>query len=221
LNTPGSQDVLLVLISYLLGAIPFSHLIARWRAGIDIREHGEGNAGARNVYHVVGPGWGVLVSILDVAKGLTAYLIADRLAAYRSTVLICGVVAPLGHGFSPFLRFRGGKGVATTTGYLLGFYPLSTLTGGALLGLAYWYTRDMNVALVVGISGVIFTPPLFGAPLWAVPYILCLFLLLGVKKIIDRAHERAVWARTPWDEGQPGFHQEQAKEMNEQAEIGR
>jgi len=204
-------DMLLVLVSYLIGGIPFSHLIARWRAGVDIRERGEGNVGARNVYHVVGPAWGALAAFLDVAKGLAVYLIARRLAISSTTVLVCGFAAPLGHNFSPFLHFQGGKGVATTTGFLLGYSPLSTLAGALLIVLAYLITRDMNKALVIGIPAIIFLPPLFGARLWTPLYVLCLFLLLAVKKVIDAPHERVVWAQDPWREGQPGFHKEPAE----------
>lgn len=208
MDTLHRQDILFVLMAYSLGAIPFSYLIARWRAGVNIRERGEGNVGARNVYHVVGPVWGVLASLFDVGKGLAVYLVADRWALSPTTVLICGFAAPLGHNFSPFLRFRGGKGVGTTMGFLLGFLPSSTLAGGILVTLAYLLTRDLNKALVLGIPGVILLPPVFGAPLWTVPYILCLFLLLAVKKIIDMPHERAIWARDPWQRGRPGFHPE-------------
>ena len=202
------HEAAIIFLAYFLGAVPFSYLIARWRAGINIREHGEGNVGARNVYHVVGPIWGVLAGVLDVGKGLVAYLAADRMAIHPGTVLACGFAAPLGHNFSPFLGFQGGKGVATTMGFLLGFQPLSTLTGAALIIAAYLLTHDLNKALVLGIPGVIFTPPLFGAPLWTVPYTLFLFLSLAVKKAIDLPHEREVWARDPWKEGRPGFHPE-------------
>ena len=214
MNALHNWDIFSVLIAYLLGAVPFSHLIARWRVGTNIRERGEGNVGARNVYHVVGPAWGVLASLLDTGKGLAAYLVADRLALSSTAVLICGFAAPLGHNFSPFLRFRGGKGVATTMGFLLGFLPFSTLSGGLLVALVYFLTHDLNKALVLGVPGVILLPPVFGAPLWMVPYVLCLFLLLAVKKVIDMPHERAIWARDPWARGQPGFHPESPKETS-------
>jgi glycerol-3-phosphate acyltransferase PlsY len=214
MNALHNWDIFSVLIAYLLGAIPFSHLIARWRVGINIRERGEGNVGARNVYHVVGPAWGVLASLLDTGKGLAAYLVADRLALSPTAVPICGFAAPLGHNFSPFLRFRGGKGVATTMGFLLGFLPFSTLSGGLLVALVYFLTHDLNKALVLGMPGVILLPPVFGAPLWTVPYVLCLFLLLAVKKAIDMPHERAIWARDPWVRGRPGFHAESPEETS-------
>jgi glycerol-3-phosphate acyltransferase PlsY len=216
-NALHSQDIMPILIAYLLGAVPFSYLIANWRAGVNIYEHGEGNVGARNVYHVVGPTWGVLAALLDVGKGLAAYLLAERLAYSSTAVLVCGFAAPLGHNFSPFIRFRGGKGVSATMGFLLGFSPLSTLAGGGLTSLAYFLTRDANKALVLGIPGVILLPPVFGKPLWTAPYILCLFLLLAVKKVVDRSHEQMVWARDPWKEGRPGFHPESVGEMDPEA----
>jgi glycerol-3-phosphate acyltransferase PlsY len=205
-----TRNLLVLLMSYLLGGIPFSYLVARLRAGINIRERGEGNVGARNVYHVVGPAWGALAALLDTGKGLAVYLIANQLEVPQPTILLCGLAAPLGHNFSPFLRFRGGKGVSATMGFLFGFLPRSTLSGAALIILAYFITRDVNKALVLGIPGVVLLPLVFGAPLWTAAYMLCLFLLLGVKKIIDRPHERAVWARDPWDKGRPGFHGDSA-----------
>lgn len=206
MTAPTGRDALAVVLSYLLGAIPFSYLIARSRRGIDIRECGEGNVGARNVFHVVGPTWGVIAALLDVGKGWVAYQVADWLSISPSAVLVSGFAAPLGHGFSPFLRFRGGKGVATVTGYVLGLLPYSTLAGGLVFGLVYVFARDANKALVYGILGAIVLPPLFGAPLALVPYVLSLYLMLSIKKRLDRSHERAVWARDPWANGQPGFH---------------
>ncbi len=213
------HEFIVILLSYFLGAIPFSHLIARWRAGINIREHGEGNAGARNVYHVVGPLWGTLVAVLDVGKGLAAYLIASRMALDPTTVLVAGFAAPLGHGFSPFLRFRGGKGVATTVGFLLGLQPWPTLAGALLYGLAYFLLHDFNRAIVVGVVGVIFLPLLFGDSPRQVAYTLFLFLMLAVIKIIDHAHERAVWARDPWRSGSPGFHPEEPEVQPETRDM--
>lgn len=202
------SDLAAVLIAYLLGAIPFSYLVARWRSGIDIYEYGEGNVGARNVYHVVGPKWGVLAGVLDVSKGTAACLLARHLAISQTAFLATGFAVPIGHNFSPFLRFRGGKGVSATMGFLLGFLPLSTIAGGLWIGVMYLLFRDMNKAFNLGIPAVILLPPVFGAPLWTVPYVLSLFLLLAVKKIIDMPHEREVWAQRPWKEGRPGFHSE-------------
>jgi glycerol-3-phosphate acyltransferase PlsY len=215
------REVLVVLAAYLLGGIPFSHLVARWRAGIDIREHGEGNVGARNVFHVVGPCWGFLAGMLDVVKGLGAFLLGSRLASSETTVLLCGVAAPLGHGFSPFLGFRGGKGVAATLGFLLGFCTLPTLAGGLWVLLVYLVARDANAALNFGLPGVVLTPLLFGEPVWVAFYIVGLFVLLALKKIVDGPHERRVWARDPWEAGRPGFHPQPEGEADPEPEVCR
>lgn len=200
-----------VVLAYLLGSIPFAYIVTRWRTGLDIRYVGEGNVGGRNVFHVVGPRWGIVVAILDVGKGYVAYLISQGLGAPLWAVLVGGFAVAAGHGFPLFLRGRGGKGVSVSAGYLLGLAPVSTLAGGAVLGLAHYFLRDFNRSVGIGIGAIILSPPLFGYSPWLIPYALVLFLLLGVKKAIDRPHERRVWAEAPWQgDARPGFH----KEMN-------
>jgi len=124
-----------VLIGYLLGAIPFGLLVARSR-GIDIRLHGSGNIGATNVLRVLGKKWGILVFVLDALKGWLAVDLAMRwLPAGTHGAVLNGLVAAfacvLGHSFPVWLRFRGGKGVATTAGVLVSLMPLAA--GVALL----------------------------------------------------------------------------------------
>ncbi len=202
------RDIIIVLIAYLIGGIPFSYIVSRWGAGVDIRERGEGNVGARNVYHVTGRVWGTLAAILDLGKGVAVYFLASRLTSSTIAFLACGVAVGLGHNFSPFLRFRGGKGLSVTFGFLVSYLPWSTLAGMVTIIAAYLITGDINKALVVGIPIVVLLPPLFGVPWWTVLYVIGLFLLLAVKKVVDRQHEQEVWARDPWKEGQPGFQPE-------------
>ena len=203
-----SRDMIAVLVAYVIGGIPFSYIMSRLGAGIDIREHGEGNVGARNVYHVVGRSWGTAAAILDLGKGIGVFFLASGLTVSTVAFLACGVAVGLGHNFSPFLGFRGGKGLSVTIGFVACYLPWSTLIGICVIIAAYYFTRDINKALVVGIPLVVVLPPLFGAPWWTVPYVIGLFLLLAGKKIIDRAHEQAVWAAMPWSEGEPGFQPE-------------
>jgi glycerol-3-phosphate acyltransferase PlsY len=111
---------LMLLGSYIVGAVPFGLLVAKWWAGIDVREHGSRNIGATNVYRVVGKPAGILVFTLDVGKGLWPPLAAHALGLRTEWQLGAGFAAILGHNFSPFLGFRGGKGIATSLGVLLG-----------------------------------------------------------------------------------------------------
>lgn len=111
---------LLVAGSYLLGSIPFGILVARWLAGVDVREHGSGNIGATNVFRVAGRPAGIACLGLDVLKGLAPPLAASALGLAAGWQVAAGLAAIIGHGASPFLGFRGGKGVATSLGVLIG-----------------------------------------------------------------------------------------------------
>lgn len=118
-------SLMIILAAYLVGAIPFGYLVARWR-GVDILHAGSGNIGATNVVRVLGWRWGLLVFVLDFAKGaspvLAARLVPDEFDWPPDTLPVAaGVAAFLGHLFPVYLGFRGGKGVATSLGVLLGF----------------------------------------------------------------------------------------------------
>ncbi len=125
--------VLFVLIAaYLLGAVPFAVIIGRLFYGVDVREHGSGNAGATNVLRVLGAKAGAAVLVLDALKGLAAVLLASAVAPVEhgatthDWVLIgASFAAVLGHSYSPFLGFAGGKGVATAAGALLILVPVA------------------------------------------------------------------------------------------------
>ena len=119
-----------LLASYLLGAIPTSYLAARLFRGIDLREHGSRNLGATNLYRVLGWRFAIPVGLFDAAKGLVPVLVfAPRVSSSELFALVCGLVAVVGHVFSVFVGFKGGKGVATAAGVMLGLTP-------AALGIA-------------------------------------------------------------------------------------
>ena len=105
-----------ILIGYLLGGFPTAYLVSKWRLGKDIRSVGNRNPGAGNVSREVGRIFGVLVFIVDAAKGMAAIFVGQRLGAPDVAVYIAAFVAVLGHNFSPFLKFQGGKGAATAIG---------------------------------------------------------------------------------------------------------
>jgi len=127
--------VVLTGLAYLLGSVPFGLIIARSR-GVDIRKEGSGNIGATNVFRCVGRRWGIFAFILDALKGfIPAYFFPSlgELGSRLEWGLIFGSAAVLGHSFPVFLKFRGGKGVATSAGMLLGVVPVA-MAGG----LACW-----------------------------------------------------------------------------------
>ncbi len=128
------MEIIPVLISYLLGSVPFGYLIAKSFGIRDIREHGSGNIGATNVIRVIGPKAGVPVYILDIAKGAAAVLIGKQFySTYGSSVfsleiflLTCAIAAILGHIFPLFIKFKGGKGASTILGAVMVLMPLES-----------------------------------------------------------------------------------------------
>lgn len=161
--------VLLALVlagAFVLGAIPFGYLAGRMR-GVDLRAHGSGNIGATNTLRVLGVGPGLVVLLFDVLKGLVPVLIAKGLPALPGTEdgwpsAGAGLAAILGHTFSPFLRFKGGKGVATSLGVLIGLSPVVAGLSVALFLLVVAATRYVSLGSMVG---AVAQSALFFAPL--------------------------------------------------------
>jgi len=145
----------LVFGSYLLGSIPFGCLAGRL-AGTDIRQAGSGNIGATNVVRILGKGYGYPVFALDVLKGFGAVKISMLAAPGRppdwNSPEILGILAAmssvLGHMYPPWLKFKGGKGVATSAGALLALTPVATLIGVAIWMIVFWLTRYVSLASV-------------------------------------------------------------------------
>ncbi len=130
--------LLAIVLSYLAGAIPLGYVIGKLK-GINIRDHGSGNIGFTNALRVMGVGPGVLVLLADVGKGVAAVLAISQLGAMQSNALtpyireLCGGFAMAGHVWTVFLKFRGGKGVATSLGIFT-----SLFWQGGLISLAVW-----------------------------------------------------------------------------------
>lgn len=170
---------------YLLGSVPFGVLIGRLH-GVDLREHGSRNIGATNVGRVLGRPWGFLCFVLDAAKGAMPVLVAGLAggvlgrslsdgggvggpsSAELGWWLVVAAAALTGHMFSPFLGFRGGKGVATGFGALAAYWPLLGIP--ALLALAVWIAALM-VGRIVSLASVLaaVSLPLWVALLWGSP----------------------------------------------------
>jgi acyl phosphate:glycerol-3-phosphate acyltransferase len=143
-----SLEFIIVPAAYLLGSIPTGLLLARAFGGIDIRATGSGNIGATNVYRTLGKKVGVLTLIGDCLKGLIPVVVAKLLGLDDMWVAAAGVAAFIGHVYSLFLGFKGGKGVATALGVFLGTSPLSVLLALAVFVLVLWKSRYVSLASI-------------------------------------------------------------------------
>lgn len=136
----------LIGAAYLLGSVPFGLLLARLLGGVDVRRAGSGNIGATNVARTAGRAAGILTLVLDLAKGAAAPALALYVLQLPLWVgLLAGLAAILGHVFPLYLRFRGGKGVATAAGVFLAVTPLATAVAFGVFLLAFGIVRIVSV----------------------------------------------------------------------------
>lgn len=141
----------LMLAGYLIGSIPFSFLVARTR-GIDLRKVGSGNTGASNVWRAAGFRAFVVALVLDIFKGWLPTFLAHSIAGLSApAVIVVGLCAVLGHVYPIFMRFRGGKAVATTGGVILGFAPVLTLMAAVVWTIVYKLFKYPSVASMVDV----------------------------------------------------------------------
>lgn len=190
-----------IIISYLLGSIPVGYMLGRALKGIDVRQYGSGNFGATNVFRVISPTVGIAVLILDMLKGVIAVtVIADltlvRLVAFDPIFLrlILGVASVCGHNWTAFLKFKGGKGVATSAGALLGLsfkIPQFGLIAGLCLGiwiLTVLLTGFVSLASILAAFSLPFFLLIFDQPFKLLVFgvALCLFVVYRHKSNIRR-----------------------------------
>lgn len=192
------------LASYLLGAIPFGLLVARLK-GVDIRKVGSGNIGATNVFRSVGKGLGILTFALDVLKGYVPAglfpIVAQKAGFDGNTdvmAVACGLLAVAGHNWPVYLGFKGGKGIATSAGALLGFAPLAMGIGLATWLVVFGLTRYVSVGSIAACVVVA------GASWWVcvdrgllIPLVLTALCIVGVwrhrgniRRLIDGTEHR-------------------------------
>ena len=139
-----------LILSYLVGAIPTSYLAGRIFRGIDLRKHGSGNLGATNLYRTLGWKYAVPVGLFDIAKGaIPVVLVAPQVSASERVAVACGIAAVIGHVYSVFVRFRGGKGVATAAGVMLGLAPYAILALLVLWALIVFGTGYVSLGSIV------------------------------------------------------------------------
>lgn len=151
------MNILTLILSYLIGSISFALIIGKMFYKKDIRNYGSGNLGATNAYRVLGIKAGVLVAIADILKGTLACFLPLILSSTVNPI-ICGLLAILGHIFSVFASFKGGKAVATATGVFLFLTPLGVLVGFVVFVLTLLFTKYVSLSsMLAGIALFIYS----------------------------------------------------------------
>jgi glycerol-3-phosphate acyltransferase PlsY len=188
--------------AYLVGSIPAAYLIARMARGVDVRAEGEGNVGARNVFHVVGPHWGVVSFLADFGKGVAVALPFREAPAAQ--LAIAGVFLVVGHGYPVWLRFVGGKGLASAGGFAAALMPIAAAMGSAVGLVALAVSRRFLPSVVPAILVMIVAAPFTGIAWQVVAVSLGTFVVVGLKRALDEPRMRTVEAQTGWDRARGG-----------------
>lgn len=150
--------ILFGILAYFIGSIPTAVWYGKLIHGVDVREHGSGNPGATNTFRVLGKRAGTIVMLVDIAKGLLATFLATillRMAVLPEekliiTKLVFGMVAVFGHIFPVFIRFRGGKGVATLLGMMIGIQPVVALLSALIFLTTLLTTKYVSLSSMLG-----------------------------------------------------------------------
>lgn len=203
-----NQNVLLYLTAYLLAAVPFGFILAKVFAGVDVRKEGSGNIGATNVLRVLkekAPHLAKKLTIvtfaLDALKGAIVILIAMALGAEPSVLWAIAVLSVLGHCFSPFLGFEGGKGVATGFGVLLILQPIPAfiaiivwLVAGKVLKISSLSSLIGLVALLI--SSHLINPTIEGiythTPIWIISFIIFYKHIPNIMRLINKEETQVI-----------------------------
>jgi acyl phosphate:glycerol-3-phosphate acyltransferase len=141
--------VLSLFVSYVLGSIPTGLWVGLAVKKIDIREHGSKNIGATNTLRVLGKGFGTIAMIGDISKSVVSVLFVSQLSEWVYAPLACGLAAILGHTFSLFIKFKGGKGAATSAGVFVGLAPIPMAFALTVFVLSVVFTRMVGLASIL------------------------------------------------------------------------
>lgn len=171
--------LIMVLFSYLIGSVPIGYLLG-WLGGIDVRKAGSGNIGATNVARVVGKMQGILTLAGDAAKGFLPVFIAARLELGPGTIAWVAAAAFLGHLYPVFLKFQGGKGVATALGIFLGLAPVVTLLLFAIFVLVVLISRVVSLGSIAAAGSAPVALWLFSYP----PFVIALSAFLALMIVL-------------------------------------
>jgi len=172
-----------IICSYLMGSLPTAYIMGRLRKGVDIREVGSRNMGAMNVIYTVGIAEGILVLLVDVAKGAAAVFLARSLETPAIIEFSAGAAAVIGHSLPVFLKFRGGRGGATAIGVLLFLMPKALIVGLPLFGIILLITRFPTFSYGLAIVCFPFVARLIYHSEEYIVFSIILLLMLGIKYI--------------------------------------
>jgi glycerol-3-phosphate acyltransferase PlsY len=180
-----------MVFAYLLGSMPTALLVSKRFKHVDIRTIGDGNMGARNTFHAIGPRFGFMVAVIDFAKGALPVLLAYLLGLELGWQFLSGALAILGHDFPVFANFRGGQGTASTLGTMSVLFPLPTLAGLTFYGGLYLITRKSNLSCSVG--GAVIAAILAVSQQWLLLiYAVAVFVFIPVKLFMDSPRRKAI-----------------------------
>ena len=183
--------------AYALGSIPTAYLAGRLARGVDLRRAGEGNVGARNAFHEVGPWWGVAVTAVDMGKGAAVALLLRHAPLWQ--LALGGAFLVIGHAYPVWLRFSGGKGLACAGGFTVALFPWSALIAAGATGVMFLLTRRFLPSLVTMCVLTFGLAPLFDYSLADAGVALGIFALVALKRVIDEPRMRRIEAETGWD----------------------
>jgi len=193
---------LTALVAYGLGSIPAAYLAGRAAGDLDIRAEGEGNVGARNVFHEVGWQWGVAVFTVDFGKGAAVALLYRDAPVWQ--LAVAAVFLLIGHAYPIWLGFVGGKGLAAAFGFGIASMPWAGLIAVAVGGIAYGVTRRFLPSIVVAAPALFISAPFTGAEWPIIAIAFGGFLLVALKRVIDEPRMRRIEAETGWDRARGG-----------------
>lgn len=180
-----------LVISYLLGSIPTALIISKKIKGIDIRSIGDGNMGARNTFHEIGPKFGIIVAIIDFFKGALPVFLAYIFGLNLGWQILAAILTILGHDFPLFANFKGGQGTATSLGTMLVLFSLPTLIGLAIYGTVFLIIKKSTIACSIG--GATIALILGISQQWLLlGYTIAVFIFIPIKLLIDSPRRRAI-----------------------------
>ena len=175
--------IIAIVMGYLLGSIPSAYIAGRLKKNIDIREIGGGNMGALNTIREIGLTAGLIILAADIAKGAVSVLIAQWLGLPQIWTFAAGFAAVVGHSWPIFLRFKGGKGAATTMGVLLALIPLEFAISFIIIAIVIIITSNVRLGVAVGLA---FLPAIIwqlNGSVMLIAYSLALFLFLTIRSL--------------------------------------